>query len=243
MFDTLVIIPAYNEEENISKVLSGIHCLSPDADILVINDGSTDKTESIVQNHKCALISLPFNLGYGNALQTGFKYAVAKGYDYIIQFDADGQHDPESIPLIMRELKKNDVDIVIGSRFLDKSPFKLGLSKGLAISFFRLIIKMTTGVKITDPTSGLQGLTKRAFSFYSRKGNFPSDYPDADILIQMLRNSYRIREIPVDIRERNGGKSMHSSLKPIYYCIKVLMSICVVLLRLKFFKESCEING
>jgi glycosyltransferase involved in cell wall biosynthesis len=243
MFETLVIIPAYNEEHSISKVLSGIQNLSLDADILVINDGSTDRTESIVVGHKCTLISLPYNLGYGNALQTGFKYAVAKGYNYIVQFDGDGQHNPENIPLILDELKKNDVDIVIGSRFLNKSPFKIGFSKGLAITLFRYIIKMTTGVIIADPTSGLQGLTKRAFSFYSRKGNFPSDYPDADILIQMLRYKYRVREVPAGIRARSGGKSMHTSLKPIYYCIKVLISICVVLLRQKFFKESCEING
>ena len=234
MTDCLIIIPAYNEEHNIKKVLEDLRESGLDLDILVVNDGSTDRTETIIRAERTKqtdIVSLPFNLGYGGALQAGFKYAVSRGYKYVIQFDADGQHDTGDIKVILSMLRSGRADIIIGSRFLGRSSYKVGFLKKIAFLVFRFLIKVSTGVKITDPSSGLQGLTYRAFEYYSKMGNFPPDYPDADILIQMILSKYRVCEFPANIRERNHGKSMHAGLKPIFYFIKMLVSIIVVLLR------------
>jgi hypothetical protein len=179
------------------------------------------------------VISHFYNLGYGGALQTGFKYAVAMGYEYIIQFDGDGQHDPASIQTIIDQLSTRRFDIVIGSRFLNKDTFRIGLSKKLAICLFRFIIKASSGVVVTDPTSGFQGLNRKTFTFYSEMGNFPNDFPDADTVIHMLKRNYKVIEVPVHMVDRLHGQSMHSGLKSLYYGVKMLISIMVVLLRAK----------
>lgn len=228
----LLIIPAFNEGKNIKKVLAEIRsCYDHHLDILVIDDGSTDNTLSAASEAGTDIIALPYNLGYGGALQTGFKYAVKKDYQYAIQFDGDGQHDPEDIKTIIDLLLNKHADIVIGSRFLGRGNFQAGWMKKIAIAMFRSIIKITTGIKITDPSSGLQGLSREAFGYYAKMGNFPPDYPDADILIQMILNGYKIKEFPANIRIRNHGTSMHVGLKPLLYFMKMLVSIMVVLLR------------
>ncbi len=231
--DCLVIIPAYNEEQNIGRVLKEIRSLNIDLDILVVNDGSRDRTEAVVRETGEKVITLPYNLGYGGALQTGFKYAAALGYNCIIQFDADGQHDPENIPDILERLRTGAYDIVIGSRFLGNASFNMGLLKKVAISVFRFLIKLSTGVRISDPTSGLQGLTNRVFTFYAGFGNYPEDFPDADTLIYMILSNYRVTEIPANMRERYSGRSMHTGVKTVFYFVKMLVSILVVLLREK----------
>ncbi|HOV79239.1 MAG TPA: glycosyltransferase family 2 protein [Bacillota bacterium] len=237
--DCLVIIPAYNEEENIGKVLKDIRSLNIALDIVVVNDGSTDNTRHVVREAGEKAINLPYNLGYGAALQTGFKYAALKGYEYVVQFDADGQHDPGDVLNILHLLRAGGCDIVIGSRFLGKGSFKAGVLKRIAISVFRFIIRAATGVKITDPTSGLQGLSKRAYNYYAVTGNYPEDFPDADTLINMILSNYRVREIPADVKDRYSGKSMHTGYKTIFYFFKMLVSILVVLLRKKT-KAECS---
>lgn len=231
MLECLVIIPAYNEEHNIIRVLQDIYSLRMPVDVMVIDDGSTDKTADAVKAANANVISLPFNLGYGNALQTGYKYALAKGYKYVMQLDADGQHDPGNLPAMLDLLKSGRADIVIGSRFLGQGSYDPGFMKRLAIHIFRFIIKAATGVKITDPSSGLRGLNRRTFQYFAGMGNFPPDYPDADVLIQMLRHKYRILEFPANMRERIHGVSMHAGMRPVYYVIKLSVSILVVLLR------------
>jgi glycosyltransferase involved in cell wall biosynthesis len=242
MNSILLIIPAHNEGENIEKVIEGIRNLKIEyLDILVVNDGSKDNTEEILKKINIKCISHPYNLGYGAALQTGFKYAVTKGYDYVIQFDGDGQHDPQNIVNIINELEKNDYDIVIGSRFIGGKLKQISTLKKIAINFFVFMIKIFTGYRIYDPTSGLKGLNYRTYKYYSTMGNYPGDYPDADILIQMLKCKYRIKEIDAIMYYRENGVSMHSGLKPMYYFIKVLLSIFIVILRLRFDrKESCR---
>jgi glycosyltransferase involved in cell wall biosynthesis len=227
----LVIIPAYNEEQNIGSVLREIRKQENNFDVLVVDDGSGDSTSEIVRAAGEKIIILPFNLGYGGALQTGYKYASMMGYKYVIQLDADGQHNPESITEIIEKLKTGLYDIVIGSRFLDNQSFSVSIFKRIAIRMFRYIIKISTGVKITDPTSGLQGLSQRAFTYYSLHGNYPEDYPDTDTLIYMILSNYRVTEIPADMRHRNFGRSMHGGISVVYYLIKMLLSILVVLLR------------
>lgn len=233
MNSCLIIIPAFNEEQNIGKVITEIKGLELAVDILIVNDGSSDCTKEVVCSAKTELLNLPYNLGYGGALQTGFKYAVRKGYPYVITFDADGQHDPRDIPVILQLLQRYKSDIVIGSRFLGRGNFHTGILKKTAILIFRSIIRLSTGTSITDPSSGLQGLSRRVYTYYATMGNYPVDYPDADILIQMLLNKYNVLEFPANIRARNFGSSMHQGLRPLFYFAKMLVSILVVLLRPK----------
>ena len=234
----LIIIPAYNEEKNIGEVLKDIRKFNYDIDIIVINDASNDNTERVVVENGEKIVNHFYNLGYGGALQTGFKYAVDKGYQYIIQFDGDGQHDPADLQSIIDQLKTGYYDIVIGSRFLDKSSFKISSAKKLAIAIFQLIIRISTGVIITDPTSGLQGLTHKTYTYYSRMGNFPEDFPDTDTLIHMLKSNYRVKEVPAHMKIRLYGQSMHSGVKSLYYILKMLISISVVLLRDKLINQN-----
>lgn len=237
----MLIIPVFNEEGNIGQVLEDIKNMYPKLDILVVNDGSTDNTENIVKNQNTDILTHPYNLGYGGALQTGYKYAVLKQYNYVIQFDGDGQHKPEYISDIYNELKKNSYDIVIGSRFLEKNRFKAGILKKIAIHIFRFLIFVFSKTRITDPTSGLQGLTRKVFKYYSLMGNYPVDYPDADIIIYMLKRKYKIVEIPVNIRTRKAGHSMHIGIRPVVYFFKILLSVVIVLLRSSMIKEGCGI--
>lgn len=228
----LIIIPAYNEGKNIDKVLKDIRRFSYDMDIVVINDASEDNTEQIVVENGEKVITHFYNLGYGGALQTGFKYAVAMGYDYVIQFDGDGQHDPACIQMIIDQLSTGNYDIVIGSRFLNR-PVQINLAKKIAIGLFRSIIKLTVGIKVTDPTSGFQGLNRKTFTYYSGMGNFPNDFPDTDTLIHMLKKKYRFKEVPVLMRNRLCGQSMHKGINTLYYGMKMMISIFIVLLRAK----------
>lgn len=231
--ECLIIIPSYNEEQNIGRVLKEIRSSGVSEDILVVNDGSSDKTGMVAQETGEMVINLLYNLGYGGALQTGFKYASGRGYSYVVQFDADGQHDPEDINIILGQLRTGIPDIVIGSRFLGRGAFRAGVLKMGAIAVFRYLIKISTGVRITDPTSGLQGLSFRVFNYYASMGNYPEDYPDADTLICMILSGCRVKEIPANIRERHSGRSMHTGVKTILYFIKMLLSILVVVIRKK----------
>lgn len=235
----LIILPAYNEALNISKVLDELLSIPIQADILVVNDGSMDGTEEIASTFPVKVITHPCNLGYGAALQTGYRYASLMGYEYCLQFDADGQHNPSDLFRMIDAFNQQTADIIIGSRFLEesKSPH-LVWKKKIAISFFRTIIYRLTGAKITDPTSGFKGFSRKVFSHYSLDEQFPADFPDADILIHMLLNNYQMREIPVTMREREFGESMHSGLKPIIYMMKIMLSIMIVLLRHRLTKKG-----
>lgn len=234
----LIVIPAFNEEENIGGVLEGLLNARLAADILVVNDGSRDSTAEVASRYPVKVVSHPVNLGYGAALQTGYKYASAQGYLYVLQFDSDGQHSPGDLPLIMKALMENEADIVMGSRFLgENGDFETGFVKGAGIRFFRLLIRKLTGVRITDPTSGLRGLTRRVFHYYSIRDRLPADFPDADILIQQLLMKYRVKEVPARMRQRKAGVSMHAGLKPIIYMMQILLSISIVMIRHKLAKK------
>ncbi|WP_336787919.1 glycosyltransferase family 2 protein [Paenibacillus sp. MMO-177] len=234
----LIVIPAYNEEENIGTVLQHLLDAALPADILVINDGSKDQTEAVAKAYAVKVMSHPCNLGYGAALQTGYKYATKNGYPYIIQFDSDGQHDPADLPAIMRELQEGKADIVMGSRFLDESSsFATGIVKGAGIRFFRLLIHRLTGKRISDPTSGLRGVSSSVFQYYSIRDRFPADFPDADILIQQILMKFEIKEVPARMKQREAGMSMHAGLRPVFYMMQILLSILIVMLRHKMTKK------
>lgn len=228
MSDTLIIVPAYNEGLVIGDVVNILLTLKF-ADIIVIDDGSLDNSVSQVELSGGTVISHPCNLGYGAALQTGYKYATALSYQYVIQFDADGQHNPSDIKTILDELRLQQSDVVIGSRYLGDDGFSPGFGKLIAIRFFQFIIRSFTGKRISDPTSGLRGLTRSAFSHYAEFGKMPADFPDADLIIDMLLHGYRVSEVPISHKVRETGKSMHSGIGVVIYAPKVLLHIFRIL--------------
>lgn len=231
MKDTLIIIPAYNEENGINAVLSSLNQFEDTADVLVVNDGSMDRTAEIVRQHQVFLISHPINLGYGAALQTAFRFAKLKGYTYIVQFDADGQHHCDDLHRLIEEMHMNTADVVIGSRVLGDPQFAPGIRKRIAFFWFISVIRLLTSNKVTDPTSGLRGLSRRTFSYYATSASFPNDFPDADTIIHMYYQGFKIREVPIRSQARQVGISMHSGiLKHAVYMLKVTLSIAVVLI-------------
>lgn len=233
----LIIIPVYNEQEAIGSLLDEMVERNMDelGDILVINDGSTDHTQRIVEEKQIKIINKPFNLGYGSTLQLGYKYAVSNDYEYVIQIDGDGQHDLSNINVVYEALVESAAqpDIVIGSRFLSEdNKMHTSKLKKIAIAFFRKIIKLFTKQTITDPTSGLQGLNRSAFTFYSAYGNFDYQYPDINMIIQMLLMGYQIKEVPARMYDRKTGESMHSGIfKPILYMVLISLSTVSILIR------------
>ncbi len=237
--DLLVMLPAYNEAACIGKFIDSLaqQNIFDIADILVINDGSTDETSKISKSKGVRVVSHIYNLGYGCALQTGYKFAVRHNYKYVIQIDSDGQHDACNIKSIYEKLTSpdNPPDIVIGSRFQKGSKsFRISWAKKIIIHFFRMLIRVSTHQSILDPTSGLQGLDRKAFLYYSFYNHFEYDYPDANMIIQMLLNDFKIEEISSVMHLRETGTSMHSGIiKPILYIFKMLLSTISVIAREK----------
>ena len=248
--ELLIIIPAYNEGKNIGPFLENIKNANIEeiADILVINDGSTDNTEQVVKEHGIEILNKPLNMGYGSTLQLGYKYAVKYHYKYIIQIDADGQHDVSNIRVVYRALKAKEngqsPDIVIGSRFLsEKNEMHVSALKNIAIGFFKKAIKVFTGKNITDPTSGLQGLNRKAFKHYSLYGNFDYRYPDINMIIQMIMLGFVIKEVPGIMYYRQQGESMHSGIfRPIAYMVMMTLSIMAIVLRQKKNENRQEVK-
>ena len=242
MKEVLLIIPAYNEEASIGALLDQLKetDAADYADVLVVNDASLDKTNSIAKQHSVTVVSNVFNLGYGSALQLGYKYAVRHGYRYVIQIDADGQHDVSNVRVLYDRLRTKDEngqypDIVIGSRFFENSrSFPISGIKSVAIKLFRWLIRRTSGHTILDPTSGLQGLSGRAFLYYSLYQNFNFMYPDANMIIQMIMLGFRVVEIPSVMHARTGGVSMHSGFfKPLIYMMIMPLSMFSIYSRIK----------
>ena len=226
-----IIIPAYNEAERIATTLNSIRNHS-NADIIVVSDGSTDNTAQEVRAQGAKLIALPFNLGYGAALQTGFKYALSKGYEFAVQMDADGQHDPSAIQSLLEPVFKSDADITLGSRFLGEGHYKAPFTRRTGMILFSIIVRIITGKEVTDPTSGFQAMNRKVMTFYASDA-YPTDYPDADVIIMLHRRGFTFKEVPVRMEMLTGKVSMHSGFKPFYYIFKMFLSIFVTLLRSK----------
>lgn len=224
-----VLIPAFNEARSIQRVVNSIRNTKPEVDIVVINDGSSDETAKLAAQAGATVLSLPVNLGYGAALQTGYKYALINNYDYTIQIDGDGQHDPKFIDELIAELK-NGADVAIGSRFLGNlGKYDNPALRQIGMMFFRFLIYLFIKRRITDPTSGFQALNRDVVAFFARSKQYPSDFPDADIIILLHYSGFKVAEVPVVMYNSETGKSMHSGFKPIYYIIKMLLSIYAVL--------------
>lgn len=226
----LFIIPAYNEAENIEKVLKEIKKDVDYADILVINDCSKDNTKEIVEANGVKCISNIFNMRYAMAVQTGIKYACENDYDYVIQFDADGQHIAKEAEKLYKHAKKTNSDIVIGSRYLEDVGYPCPLFRRIGTKMFEEIIKLFCKKKIADPLSGFQCLNRKVIERYAKMGNYP-EFPDANLVTEMLLNGYKISEVPTKMRLREAGESMHGGIiKPIKYMINMVYTIFFVLI-------------
>ena len=223
----LLIIPAYNEEANILKTCNKIKEFSKEVEFVVINDGSKDKTLKILEDNNLNHINLINNLGIGGAVQTGYKYAYQKGYDIAIQFDGDGQHDITYIPDICEPIIKGKANMVIGTRYLDKSSskFQSTFMRRLGSTIISFFIKICTGKKITDPTSGFRAVDKKIIAEFANE--YPTEYPEPESTVCMLCKKYKVTEVPVSMNEREGGKSSIRFLKTIDYMIKVCLAILI----------------
>lgn len=229
--DTLIIIPAYNEEEGIVKVIASIRSLYPSYPVLVVNDGSEDSTASLAKRAGAKVISHPFNMGYGVSLQTGYKYAISKGYSYVCQIDADGQHHPAGIGKLLLSVKNGTADIALGSRFLDSSNYKPSLLRLVGIRLFRFILRLLSGRKITDPTTGFQAMNRKVLDVLITD-IFPYDYPDADVIMLLSMLGFNMSEIPVTMYPSLNGKSMHKNpLGVFYYVFKMILSMLITRMR------------
>lgn len=229
---TLVIIPAHNEARNLGQVLDGISNLELPVDVLVVDDYSTDETASVAARLGARVLRLPCNLGYGGAVQSGFRYAVHYGYDNGVMMDADGQHSASNIPDLLRVVQSGEADVALGSRFLGRMDYRTSLAKRVGMAFFSQVVSRLIGQRITDATSGFQAMNREVMAFFAAD-NYPVDFPDADTILLLHFAGFRLQEVPVVMRERLSGESMHSSWKPLYYLAKMFLSIFIVLLRQK----------
>ncbi len=229
----LIVIPVYNEEKNIGKVISDIRKNFKSSNILAVNDCSTDKTTEELEKLGVNYLNLPFNLGYAGAVQAGFKYASDFDYDYVVQFDGDGQHMAKEILKLIKNIDDNNADIVIGSRFKINTDYPHPLFRKIGSKIFSALIRFTCGEVITDPTSGFQILGKKVYTKYSEMFNYPQ-FPDANLIINMLLQGFKIEEVPVEMRKREHGESMHTGIiAPVKYMIKILYSILIIILSFK----------
>ncbi|WP_242392782.1 glycosyltransferase family 2 protein [Anaeromyxobacter oryzisoli] len=228
----LVVIPAYNEANRIGSVVRKVRSqlAARAAGVLVVDDGSSDCTSEEARAAGATVATHPVNLGYGAALQTGYRFALRHGFASVLQMDADGQHDPASICALLDALDAG-ADVVVGSRFLHGGSYRPPLLRRIGMAIFGRIASYYAGMKLTDPTSGYQALSARALAFYDHD-RYPPDYPDADVLSMVARHGLRLVEVPVRMLESPDGKSMHSGvLKPLYYIFRMSLALALVPLR------------
>lgn len=221
----LVIIPAFNEEGNLEKTVKDIKDNAPDFDYVIINDCSTDKTLEMCRRHGFSYLNLPVNLGIGGAVQTGYRYAYYHGYDIAVQFDGDGQHSASHLEDMVTTLIDTESDMVIGSRFIEKEGFQSSGLRRIGIKYFTGLIKLLTGKKITDPTSGMRMVNKKLLEKFTDE--YPKDYPEPESVVTILSEKYKITEIPVVMNEREEGVSSISLKNSVYYMIKVSFAILI----------------
>ena len=226
----LAVIPAYNEADTIAGVIRSLREHTPQFDVLVVDDGSTDETGTVAMMAGARVLRLPFNVGIGGAVQSGFTFALDNGYERMIQVDGDGQHMPEEIQLLAREMDENpQIDIVCGSRFLTDNGYPAPISRRTGIHLFAFLLSRIVGQRVSDPTSGFRLYNRNGIALFAR--DYPHDYPEVEAVLMVHFHRLTMREVPVRMLERGGGKSSIRSGKSAYYMIKVLLAIFVGLVR------------
>jgi glycosyltransferase involved in cell wall biosynthesis len=226
----VAIVPAHNEEGAIGGVVTEIRAYDPSVDVVVVDDGSADCTAAVARAAGAAVVRLPFNLGIGGAVQTGFKYALEKDYDVAVRVDGDGQHDPAELAKLLGPLRRGEADIVTGSRFVGgDGAYRPPLSRRIGITWFARIVSLLTRQHVTDTTSGFQALNRRGIRLFA--GDYPSDYPEVEAIVLVFKHRLRLAEVPVQMRQREHGESSITFVRSIYYMLKVTLALLVAMVR------------
>ena len=226
----VAVVPAFREEGAIGGVVAGIKAVNPAIDVVVVDDGSPDRTAAAAAEAGAAVVRLPFNLGIGAAVQTGFRYALEHDYDPAVRLDGDGQHDPNELPKLLEVLALGEADVVTGSRFVGPDrTYRPPLARRLGITWFAKLVSMLTRQRVTDTTSGFQALNRKGISLFAR--DYPSDYPEVEGTLLVLRTKLRLVEVPVVMKTREHGRSSITLPKSIYYLFKVTLALLIAMAR------------
>ena len=225
----IAIVPAYNEEHTIGRVVEELHAYDPGLDVVVVSDGSLDGTVAAAEAAGARVLRLPFNLGIGGAVQTGFKFAWEQGYELAVRCDGDGQHVPAELPKVVAPVVAGEADIAVGSRFAGGEGYRSSASRRVGIRLLAAVVSAIARQRVTDTTSGFQALNRRALGLFA--ADYPHDYPEVEGMVMTIRHQLRLVEVPVQMREREHGRSSITALRSVYYMVKVLVALFVGLFR------------
>ena len=225
----LVIVPAMNEEETVGLVIDEIRAFDPGFEIVVVDDGSTDRTSQVAAERGAHVLKLPFNLGIGGAMQTGYRFAWENGFDIAVQVDGDGQHDPRELSAILDPVLAGEADMVVGSRFAGSESYRVPLSRRVGIRLFAWTVSLIVRQRVSDTTSGFRAVNRHGIALFA--ADYPHDYPEVEATVMLVKHRLRLREVPVTMRERTAGQSSITAVRSLYYMIKVLLAIFIGLFR------------
>jgi glycosyltransferase involved in cell wall biosynthesis len=226
----VAVVPAWNEAGAIGGVVDEIRAFDPNIDVVVVDDASTDDTVDVARAHGAKVLTLPFNVGIGGAVQTGFRYARDEGYDVAVRLDGDGQHAAQELGKLLAPIRAGDADLVIGSRFVDPAgTYRPPFARRMGIRVFARLVSMLGGQKVTDTTSGFSALDRTAIELFAIE--YPHDYPEVESTLVALRSGLRLVQVQVDMRERQAGTSSITFVRSLYYIVKVMLALLVASLR------------
>jgi len=226
----VAIVPAFNEAEVIGRVVDEIRSVDPRIEVVVVDDASSDDTAGVARAHGATVLRLPFNVGIGGAVQTGFRYALEQGYDLAVRLDGDGQHDAGEIPRLLEPVERGEADLVIGSRFVEANgSYRPPFARRLGIRVFARLVSLLGGQRVTDTTSGFVALDRIGIELFAR--DYPHDYPEVEATLVALRSGLRLAQVQVEMRVRESGVSSITFVRSLYYIVKVLLALLVSSLR------------
>lgn len=240
-FRIIAVIPAWNEEECIASTLRELAEVRPDVDVVVVDDGSKDNTADVVRNSGGKVIVLPHNLGIGGAVQTGMMYAMRHGYDVALQYDADGQHRPDQLEKMIAPLRAGEADMVLGSRFLENTGYKVSFVRKFLMWLIRVLTSMATGQNISDATSGFRAYGKNGIKLMAT--NLSYDFPEIETIIRVVRSGYRLKEVSTVMGERTAGTSMFTPFRATYFVLRSLMAVGLSVLSVPRVKSKSADGG
>jgi glycosyltransferase involved in cell wall biosynthesis len=226
---TLAIVPAYNEQDCIGTVLEEIRSAEPDLHVVVVNDASIDRTAAIAAQAGATVLNLPFNVGIGGAMQTGYQYALEHGFELAIQVDGDGQHDPREIGRVLEPILDGRADLVVGTRFVEGGGYRGTRVRRVGIRIFAAIVSLMVGQRVSDTTSGFRAVNRKTLRLFAEQ--YPHDYPEVESIVLLSRHGLRMLEVPVQMRVRETGSSSITAVRSVYYMVKVLLALFIGLFR------------